>query len=168
MVWGCIAYGKKGPLVRLDLPRSRGKAPEDHKRGGLDTKGYVAQILEGPLLQFYMDCEKERGGEMLVVKDNAPAHNSKLTAEARRHLGIKHLDHPAHSPDINPIERIWFELKYKVQRTPGAYKSIDALWEATRQAWEELTDEDIQRVKSKMGRVPAAVIEKRGGSVKVF
>ncbi|KAI0323528.1 hypothetical protein GY45DRAFT_1264425, partial [Cubamyces sp. BRFM 1775] len=83
-------------------------------------------------------------------------------------LGIKYLMHPARSPDLNPIEHIWFELKCKVQRTPGAYKSVHALWEATRQAWEELTDKDIRRVTSKMGRVPEAVIEKKGGTVKVF
>ncbi|KAJ2985689.1 hypothetical protein NUW54_g10067 [Trametes sanguinea] len=151
MVWGCIAYGKKGPLVRLDLPQLKGKAPKDRKRGGLDAEGYVAQVLEGPLLQFYKDCEKECDKKMLVVEDGAPAHNSKLAAEARTRLGIKRLAHPARSPDLNPIERIWFKLKCKVQHTPGAYKSINALWEATRQAWEELTDE-----------------EKKGGTVKVF
>ncbi|KAI0323531.1 hypothetical protein GY45DRAFT_1264423, partial [Cubamyces sp. BRFM 1775] len=54
MVWGCIAYGKKGPLVHLDLPRLKGKAPKDRKRGGLDAEGYTAQVLEGPLLLSYI------------------------------------------------------------------------------------------------------------------
>ncbi|CDO77454.1 hypothetical protein BN946_scf184864.g1 [Trametes cinnabarina] len=168
MVWGCIAYGKKGPLVHLDLPRLKGKAPKDHKWGGLDAEGYVMQVLEGPLLQFYKDCEKEHDKKMLVVEDGASAHISKLTAEAQTRLGIKCLAHPTRSPDLNPIECIWFELKCKVQRMPGAYKSINALWEATRQAWEELTKEDIRRVTSKMGHVPEAAIEKKGGTVKVF
>ncbi|KAJ2974520.1 hypothetical protein NUW54_g11882 [Trametes sanguinea] len=154
MVWGCIAYGKKGLLVHLDLPRLKGKAPKDCKQGGLDAEGYVTQVLKGPLLQFYKDCEKER--------DGAPAHNSKLAGEARTRFGIKRLAHPARSPDLNPIECIWFTLKCKVQHTLGAYKSISALWEATRQAWEELTDKNIRRVTSKMGHVPEAVIEKKG------
>ncbi|KAJ3001463.1 hypothetical protein NUW54_g6406 [Trametes sanguinea] len=153
MVWGCIAYGKKGPLVHLDLLRLKGKAPKDRKWGGLDAEGYVAQVLGGPLLQFFKDCEKEHKDcekehkdcekehkdcekehkdcekehkdcekehkdcekehdkKMLVVEDGAPAR--KLAAEARTWLGIKHLAHPACPPDLNPIERIWFELHAK-------------------------------------------------------
>ncbi|KAI0372905.1 hypothetical protein BV20DRAFT_926040, partial [Pilatotrama ljubarskyi] len=77
MVWGCIAHGRKGPLVRLDLPRSQQKSAGSRtlgSRGGLDAQGYVEQILEGPLLAFYTQMQDLTGKRMLVVEDGAPAH----------------------------------------------------------------------------------------------
>ncbi|KAJ3011592.1 hypothetical protein NUW54_g702 [Trametes sanguinea] len=120
-------------------------------RGGLDAERYVAQVLEGPLLAFYTQMQDQTGKRMLVVEDGAPAHKAKVTEKARQQLGIKQLEHPLSSPDLNPIKPLWFKLKKRVQDTPGAYKSLDSLWEAAKVAWEEMSDEVVRWEMSKMG-----------------
>ena len=45
MVWGCIAYNAKGPLIFLDLPGGRG--------GGLTGSQYIEQVLGGLFLAYY-------------------------------------------------------------------------------------------------------------------
>ncbi|RPD54703.1 hypothetical protein L227DRAFT_471647, partial [Lentinus tigrinus ALCF2SS1-6] len=75
MLWGCVAEGRKGPLIWLDLnvmPEQEGsKGGKKKGKGGLKKEQYVSQVLEGPLLEFYTTLNKERGGGMLVVEDGA-------------------------------------------------------------------------------------------------
>ncbi|OSD02716.1 hypothetical protein PYCCODRAFT_1424993 [Trametes coccinea BRFM310] len=66
------------------------------------------------------------------------------------------------SPDLNLIEPIWFKLKKRVQDIPGAYKSLDPLWEAAKVAWEEMPDEVVRRETSKMGARVREVLKVHG------
>ena len=50
MLWGCIAHGWKGPLIRLELGEKHGdKAQGGKGKGGLTGTQYVKQVMEGPL-----------------------------------------------------------------------------------------------------------------------
>ena len=44
MVWGCIMDGRKGPLLVLEYPGGKG--------GGMNTKRYCEQVLNGVLKEF--------------------------------------------------------------------------------------------------------------------
>jgi len=56
--------------------------------------------------------------------------------------GIQVMDFPAYSPDLNPIENVWSDLKRRVQsRNP---KNIGQLEELVREEW-ELTDPALLR-----------------------
>ena len=57
IVWGCIAYGRRGPLVRI---------PKDCRTGA----DYTKLVLAGPLWDFYTELYEERG----VVKVMEDAH----------------------------------------------------------------------------------------------
>ncbi|KAL7283105.1 hypothetical protein ACG7TL_002530 [Trametes sanguinea] len=106
--------------------------------------------------------QDQTGKRMLVVEDGAPAHKAKITEKARQRLGLKRLEHPPSSPDLNLIEPIWFKLKKRVQDIPGAYKSLDPLWEAAKVAWEEMPDEVVRRETSKMGARVREVLKVHG------
>ena len=52
----------------------------------------------------------------VVVWDNASFHKSPRIAAAFEQAGIRLLFLPPYSPDLNPIEQFWSELKSKIRR----------------------------------------------------
>ena len=167
MVWGAVALGRKGPLVRLEpgdgLEKERKGGRQSKGKGGLNAERYVSQILEGPLFEFYTTLNKERGGRMLVVEDGAPAHASQATETARKCLGIHTLSHPPNSPNLNPIEPLWNLLKRGIAQRPVSHKSLDTLWEAAQLVWAELSEVEMTKAMGNMVARVKAVRAAKGG-----
>ena len=128
----------------------------------MGAKEYVAQVLEGPLKDFFDRIEQQQIHLILVVKDGAPAHTSCLAKSAWLKLGITPLTHPLSSPDLNPIEPLWLLLKNRVADTPDASNSLENLWLAAQHAWEEITEEEIQRHTRKISERVAQVQAAKG------
>lgn len=115
-VWGAIAFDKKWPLVFLDLEGKK----------GLSAKAYTEQVVRPVLGQMVQEVTA-LVRETYVVEDGARCHTAKFTQAARNDLGIPSLQHPAQSPDLNPIEDMWLDLKTKVAAMrPVAKKPPDA------------------------------------------
>ena len=112
---------------------------------GLNGSKYVTQVLKGPLKEFVKEMEREREHSMLIVEDGAPGHTSKLASQARSELGINKLPHPPKSPDLNPIEPLWYVLKTRIADICGSGNSLDNLWEAAKKVWDEFTPEEIKK-----------------------
>ncbi|KAG8744956.1 hypothetical protein FRC10_009191 [Ceratobasidium sp. 414] len=142
MVWGAVAHNAKGPIIQLEVtPRSL--TSSGRKRGGgLSAQGYTDQVVSGPVKDFWEELTKERGQEILIVEDGAGPHKGKF--------GMEHLTHPPNSPDLNPIEPLWFLLKKRVAKIPGYCGSCDKLWAAIQQAWDSITIEEINKHTGKM------------------
>ncbi|KAF5337526.1 hypothetical protein D9758_016988 [Tetrapyrgos nigripes] len=102
MVWGCIMKGKKGPLVVLEYPGGKG--------GGMNAKRYQEQVLGGKLVEFYQEMDSERQN-IAFQQDGAPSHTAKTRLKWLKDHNIKVFPHPPSSPDLNPIEDVWRELK---------------------------------------------------------
>jgi transposase len=150
MVSGCIADGRKGPLVRVIPASTDAKGKKRRGAGGMTGEDYVEQVLKGPMLGFYRSLESERGQKIYLVEDGSGPHRRKSTQAAREELGIRSLPHPPSSPDLNPIEPLWLLLKNRVADIPGSRNSLDNLWEAVQQAWDSITDEEVAKHTSKM------------------
>ncbi|KAG0751472.1 hypothetical protein G6F18_013874 [Rhizopus arrhizus] len=63
--------------------------------------------------------------------DNDPKHNAKSTAQ---------------SPDLNPIEHVWHQLKLKLSCYERRAKNTDELWERVEKAWNGFDKELCQSV----------------------
>ena len=153
MVWGCILKGRKGPLIVLEYPGGRG--------GGMNSKRYQEQVLDGVLKAFYTRMEEERGS-ILFQHDGAPSHTSKSTKQWFTRNRIPLLFHPASSPDLNPIEPVWHELKRILRSLPNPPNTVEQLCAAILAAWEDLAIEDVNKHVDRMPDRVEAVVKARG------
>jgi len=80
--------------------------------GVMDSELYV-KILDSTLVPFI--AEKFAEGHRFM-QDNDPKHTSHLTQSFYATKGICWWKTPAESPDINPIENMWHELKEYIRR----------------------------------------------------
>lgn len=60
----------------------------------------------------------------LVIMDNAAFHKSLKTKELIESAGCKIMFLPPYSPDLNPIEKFWANLKEKVKNTISQFDTL--------------------------------------------
>ncbi|KAK3561480.1 hypothetical protein QTP86_003902 [Hemibagrus guttatus] len=119
MLWGC--FSAKGPrrLIRV----------KERMNGAM-----YREILSKNLLPSARTSKMKRG--WVFQHDNDPKHTARATKVWLRKKHFKVLEWPSQSPDLNPIENLWRELKIRVaQRQP---QNITALEEICMEEWAKL------------------------------
>ena len=79
----------------------------------MNAEGYVS-VLETGLLPSVGPLF--RGQKYLFMQDNDPKHTSRRAREFFDAKGIEWWKTPAESPNLNPIENLWHELKEYIRR----------------------------------------------------
>ena len=79
------------------------------------------------------------------------------------------MEWPAQSPDLNPIEHLWFHLKKQLSDHKTPSSEILELWERVEKEWEEIKPEVCENfLIESMPRRDQAVIRAKGGYTKYY
>lgn len=147
MVWGCFCSSGVGSIHIID--------------GTMNGKKY-REILEDKLLLSVRSLKLKRG--WTFQQDNDPKHTANETKEWFRKKRINVLEWPSQSPDMNPIENLWRELKLNVQKRGP--KNITELKAMCIEEWNKIPPESCRRLVVNYSKRLEALINNRGYATK--
>jgi transposase len=150
MLWGCMTAQGVGYACKID--------------GRMDAELYT-RILNDELLgtiEFY-GIDRSR---MVFQQDNDPKHTSRFAREWFETNEIEVLDWPAQSPDLNPIEHLWWHLKRRLSGYDIDPSGIQELWERVQTEWDAIPAQVCIDLIETMPRRIDAMLKARGGYTK--
>ena len=150
MVWGCITAQGAGYATRID--------------GKMDSPLYVS-ILEDELIKT-MEFFNLNNNDIVFQQDNDPKHTYRLARKWFKDNKIELLNRPAQSPDLIPIEHLWYQLKQRLAAYKEEPSSIHELWERIEVQWDKITPEQCLILIESMPRRVIAVIKAKYGNKK--
>lgn len=140
-VWGCFSWNGVGPIHRID---------------GILTKEKYVDILENVMLPW----AEENLPVIWTFQQDEPKHTAKLTKRFFDRNSVTVLDWPSSSPDLNPIENLWGDVKKAV--STQNITNLDDLYEKVKQAWYAIPVKRCQDLIVSMQRRCGAVLKQRG------
>ena len=143
LLWGCFASSGTGRLQRVE--------------GKMDSIMYQ-EILEKNVVSSVR--ELKLGRRWWLQQDNDPKHRSKSTQAWLRRKSWNVLDWPSQSPDLNPIENLWWDLKKAVASCKP--RNLTELEAFAMEEWAKIPKERCQRLVSSYQSRLKQVIEAKG------
>lgn len=142
MLWGCFASSGTGNLQRV--------------QGNMNSVHYQ-EILDANVMQSV--TKLRLGRRWTFQQDNDPKHTSKSTTAWLQKKGWKILEWPSQSPDLNPIENLWWDLKKAVAaRKP---KNVNELEAFAHEEWAKIpVDRCKKLVSSYASRLKDVIVAK--------
>jgi hypothetical protein len=99
-------------------------------------------------------------------EDNARPHKAKVAVAFREQNGLRSLPWPAQSPDLNPIENLWAEVKKSLQKQKKQPSNLAELEKRVKKVWNGLPKVLIENLVDSMPDRIQAVIAAKGGPTK--
>jgi transposase len=148
MVWGAIATHDRTDLVIIPPP-------------GLTAQRYIVEVLRpnvSPLRLQY-------GRNFVFMQDNARPHTARITQQYFDENDINLLNHPAMSPDLNPIKHVWDMVGRRLRHRRVQPENLTELGQALREIWREIPQYLIRNCINMTQRC-REVIRQRGGNTR--
>lgn len=147
MIWGCFSYAGVGPIIEIV--------------GIMDKEYYLKKVLQDVMYPY---AAENMPLKWVFQQDNDPKHTSKVVKAWFKTENVDVLQWPAQSPDLNPIENLWTDIKNAVSDEKPTTKS--QLWAVVQSAWNNIPIERCQRLIDSMPRRCKAVLDNKGQSTK--
>jgi len=170
MVWACFTGERLGPLIVCDEGGIGADEYEDILYDGLFS--LIDDILEPPEDPETIQVASEN--TLLFMHDNAPCHKAEPILEFLKENRVPIMEWPPQSPDLNPIENLWTDLKTRFHKRflelfSHPSKSLEARYrygEVLQEVWYSQGMELVTALIQSMPKRCAAVIEAKGGWTK--
>lgn len=153
MMWAGISLEGKTELVFV---------PGGGRGGGLTADRYITNIL----LDHVVPYAGFVGENFVLMHDNARCHTSRVTQQFLNEVNVQVMSWPALSPDINPIEHLWDQLKRRVRSRNPVPTTINELRVALLEEWDGIPQDIIKKLIRSMKNRLQAMIRARGGNTK--
>ena len=148
MIWGMVARNYKSDVVVVE--------------GNMNGQRYLQNVVT-PIV---IPRSQQIGATFTFMQDNAPCHRSRLVKTALADANITLLDWPAMSPDCNPIEHVWAELKRRLNQRDPPPTTVVQLRQAATDVWNDVPLRFINNLIDSMKSRIQAVITSQGGHTK--
>ena len=150
MIWGAIHGDGRSDVVIMDRD-------PDSEKSGYTANSYLT-VLNDQLPQTWQPG-------MTFMQDNASIHTAKKVKKWFEDEGIPVIDWPPYSPDLNPIEHLWAQLKQwindnhpELNEMGKSEEAYQQLFSAIREGWDAIAHEAIEKlVKGMDDRVNAVL-----------
>lgn len=147
MVWGCMAASGVGNLVFIESTMNK-----------TDYLTILKDNLQPSVDKLGLDQT------WVFQQDNDPKHTAKIVKEWLLYHTPKQLDHPAQSPDLNPIEHLWEHLDRQIRKR--TITSKDSLKSVIMEEWQKISSDVTRNLVESMPRRLQAVINANGKQTK--
>ncbi|KAK3536029.1 hypothetical protein QTP70_025510, partial [Hemibagrus guttatus] len=144
MFWGCFAASGPGRLAVINVTMN---------------SAVYQKILKENVRPSVCDHKLKR--TWVLQQDNDPKHTSKSTSEWLKKNKMKTLEWPSQSPDLNPIEMLWHDLKKVVHaRNPS---NVAELQQFCKDEWAKIPPQRCNRLIASYRKRLIAVVAAKGG-----
>ena len=143
MVWGCFAANGVGRLYEV--------------KGKINAEKYkkIVKFCAIPSGSVLMP-----GNAFIFMQDNAPVHTAGSVKAFCEEAGLKILDWPGQSPDLNPTENLRGFMKRKMRGVPC--KNAQELFSKLLEVWRRLGIDYLRKLVESMPRRLRQCIRMRG------
>ncbi|KAG2456434.1 TCB1 transposase, partial [Polypterus senegalus] len=139
-----------------------GRNWETSQDKGKMTAAKYRDILDENLLQSALDLRL--GRRFIFQQDNDPKHTAKISKEWLQDNSVNVLEWPSQSPDLNPIEHLWRDLKMAVHlRFPSNLMELER---CCKEEWAKLAKDRCAKLVASYSKRLEAGIAAKGASTK--
>lgn len=143
MIWGCFSYYGVGPIYRIPAI--------------MDQFAYIKRSC---CLMLKRKCPWNG----CFKKTKTPKHTSKWAASWFQTNKIKVMEWPAQSPDLNPVENLWGDIRNAVSEAKP--RNAEELWKVVKSSWAGITVYRCQKLVDSMQHRCEAVLKNSGYTTK--
>jgi transposase len=142
-MWGCFSSRGVGPMKLFD----------ENMDARMYTD-YMARYMKPYALRTWPNKPWH------FLQDNASYHGARASYQWFHNNGVSLIPLSPHSPDLNPIENLWADLKRRIEARNVS--SIEELKQIASQEWSNTTSELCSRLARSMPRRCELVVEAQG------